>query len=108
MSAQKENLVDTSEKRTPRPQMITTDDLIEFKSDLIDEIKKLLRQTGIQPVKQVLKSPDVRKLLHISRGTLQNMRINGTLPFTKIGNVIYYEYDDIQKMLKENRSHPNY
>ena len=88
-------------------QILTTDDLREFKVDLIDEIKKLLRQNGVQPVKQVLKSPDVRKLLHISPGTLQNMRINGSLPYTKIGGVIYYEYEDIQKMLSGNKNHHN-
>ena len=89
-------------------QIITPEDLNEFKIELIEEIKKLFRQTGIQPVKQVLKSPDVRKLLNISPGTLQSMRINGTLPFSKIGGVIYYDYDDIQKMLTNNKINHNY
>jgi hypothetical protein len=35
--------------------------------------------------KQWLKSVDVRKMLNISPGTLQNLRINGTLRYTKIG-----------------------
>jgi hypothetical protein len=86
-------------------QILTTDDLKEFKLDLLEEIKKLLRQNGIQPVKKWLKSPEVRKLLNISPGTLQNMRVNGTLPFTKIGGVIYYDYEDIQKMLQTNKIH---
>jgi hypothetical protein len=89
-------------------QIVTSEDLEIFKLDLLDEIKKLMRQSGIQPVKKVLKSPDVRKLLHISPGTLQNMRINGTLPYSKVGGVIYYEYEDIQKMLTGNKIHRNY
>jgi hypothetical protein len=89
-------------------QIITTEDLYEFKIELIEEIKKLFRQTGIQPIKQVLKSPDVRKLLNISPGTLQTMRINGTLPYSKIGGVIYYDYDDIQKMLTNKKINHNY
>ena len=89
-------------------QILTSDDLREFKIDLIEEIKKLLRQNGVQPVKQVLKSPDVRKMLNISPGTLQTMRINGTLPYSKVGGVIYYEYEDIQKMLSGNKIHRNF
>jgi len=89
-------------------QILTIEDLSEFKTELIEEIKKLLRQSGIQPVKKVLKSPDVRKLLNISPGTLQTMRINGTLPFSKIGGVIYYDYEDIQKMLDNNKTIHNY
>jgi hypothetical protein len=86
-------------------QILTTEDLHDFKIELIDEFKKLLRQNGIQPVKKWLKSPEVRKLLSISPGTLQNLRINGTLPFTKIGGVIYYDYEDIQKMLQSTKVH---
>jgi Helix-turn-helix domain len=84
-------------------QILTTDDLREFKVELIDEIGKLLRQNGIQPVKKWLKSREVRKLLNISPGTLQTMRVNRTLTFSKIGGVIYYEYNDIQKMIEDNK-----
>ena len=83
--------------------IITTEDLQQFKQELIDEIKELLSENSGLSTKKWLKSPEVRKLLSISPGTLQNMRVNGTLPFTKIGGVIYYDYQDIQKMLTENR-----
>jgi hypothetical protein len=85
-------------------EIITTDDLITFKIELIEELKKLLEEHSGHPNKKWLKSPDVRELLNISPGTLQNLRVNGTLPFTKIGGVIYYDYDDIQKMLLENKT----
>jgi hypothetical protein len=84
-------------------EIITTDDLREFKLEMLEEIKKLLRQNGVQPVKKWLKSPEVRKLLNISPGTLQNLRINGSLPFTKIGGIIYYDSEDIQKMLVNHK-----
>ena len=86
-------------------QILTTDDLREFKIDMINEIKKLLYQNGVQPVKKYLKSAEVRKLLEISPGTLQNMRVNGSLPFTKIGGIIFYDSEDIQKMLTTNKTH---
>ena len=85
-------------------QILTSEDLREFKIELISEIEKLLRQNGIQPVKRWLKSKEVRKLLNISPGTLQTLRINRTLSFSKIGGVIYYEYEDILKMINNNKS----
>jgi len=88
-------------------QILTTDDLREFQEVLLEEIKKLLRQSGVQPAKKWLKSPEVRKMLAISPGTLQNLRINGTLPYTKIGGVIYYDYEDIQKMLADHKTNNN-
>lgn len=83
-------------------QIITTEDLMDFKIELIDEIKKMFTtQASSSPTqvseKKWLKSPDVRKLLSISPGTLQTLRINGTLPYTKIGGVIYYDHEDIKK-----------
>lgn len=85
-------------------QIITSDDLLEFKVDLIRDIEKLFRQNGIQPVKKWLKSNEVRKLLKISPGTLQTLRINGTITYSKVGGVIYYEYDDILKMMNVNKT----
>lgn len=84
-------------------EIITTDDLITFKIELLDEFKKMLQEFSGHTSKKWLKSPEVRKLLNISPGTLQNLRVNGTLPYTKIGGVIYYDHEDIQKMLIQNK-----
>ncbi|UCS92281.1 helix-turn-helix domain-containing protein [Echinicola marina] len=84
-------------------EVITTDDLREFKIELLEDLKRLLKEPSGQPSKKWLKSYEVRKLLGISPGTLQNLRVNGTLPFTKIGGVIYYDYTDIQSMLQSNK-----
>ena len=50
-----------------------------------------------------LKSAEVMEMLQVSPGTLQNLRINGTLPYTKIGGIILYEYEEILEVLKVNR-----
>ncbi len=83
-------------------EILTKDDLTQFKSELIDHINRTLG-TQSSEAKKWLKSSEVRKMLKISPGTLQNMRINGTLPYTKIGGVMYYAYEDIMKMLEKNR-----
>lgn len=85
--------------------IITTEDLREFKMELLEEIKKLLsNQTG-SGTKKWLKSTEVMELLKISPGTLQNFRINGTLPFTKIGGIIYYDSEEINRLLMTNKVH---
>ena len=83
-------------------EIVTTDDLREFKIELVKEIKQLFAAHHGQHTKKWLKSYEVRELLNISPGTLQNLRINGTLPFAKIGGVIFYDSEDINKMMKEN------
>ena len=40
-------------------------------------------------------------MLGISPGTLQNLRINGTLTYSKIGGMMYYRYQDIMKLLEK-------
>ena len=83
--------------------IITTEDLYEFKMELFDEIKTLLQTQLGPPAKKWLKSHEVRELLGISPGTLQNLRINGTLPYTKVGGVLYYDYAEIMDVLEKNR-----
>ena len=81
-------------------EIITKEDLREFESRLLIEIKKLVQLDGQGTSKKWLKSNEVRKLLKISPGTLQNLRINGTLSFTRIGSIIYYKLEDINKLLE--------
>lgn len=88
--------------------IITTEDLQEFKLELLDDIKQLLSTQSGQVTKKWLKSPEVRDLLGISPGTLQNLRINGTLPYTKVGGVLYYDYQEIMQVLEKNRIHNKY
>ncbi|RXJ45692.1 helix-turn-helix domain-containing protein [Gelidibacter gilvus] len=83
--------------------ILTTDDLREFKIELLDDIKNLLTKQSKGKLKRYLKSSEVMDLLQVSPGTLQNLRINGTLPYTKIGGIIYYDAEEIQDILTANR-----
>lgn len=84
-------------------EIITIDDRQNFKVELLDEIKKLMKEGTSQPSKNWLKSYEVQKLLGISAGTLQNRRNKGIIKFTKIGGVLYYDYNDIQQMLTSKK-----
>lgn len=83
-------------------QIITTDDLRDFKVELLEEIRVLISEQKTSVTKKWMKSVEVRKLLNISPGTLQTLRINGTLPYTKIGGTNYYNASDIEVLLSEN------
>ncbi|MDE3741157.1 helix-turn-helix domain-containing protein [Maribacter polysaccharolyticus] len=85
--------------------IITTDDLRDFKMELLDDIKNLLTTQASGRIKKYMKSSEVMDLLQVSPGTLQNLRINGTLPYTKVGGIIYYDSDEIQKVMDANRIH---
>lgn len=79
-------------------EIITKEDLQQFKNELIQEIRSIVKPTQTE-TKEWLRSTDVRKMLKISPGTLQNLRINGTLRFTKIGSIMFYKYEDIISLL---------
>ena len=87
--------------------IITLEDLMEFKIELLEQIKKIVESQNAPGIKKWLKSKEVIKLLNISPGTLQNLRINGTLTYTKIGGTIYYENQDIDKLLNINKINSN-
>jgi hypothetical protein len=83
--------------------IITTDDLREFKMELLDDLKNLLSNQASGKLKKYMKSSEVMDLLQVSPGTLQNLRINGTLPYTKVGGIIYYDTEEIQNVMDANR-----
>ena len=88
--------------------IITPEDLQNFKQELLAEIQNLLSQRQTTPARKWLKSHEVRRLLTLSPGTLANLRVNGTLPYTKIGGLILYDYDDIQKMIEVHKHNPHF
>ncbi|MFD2907951.1 helix-turn-helix domain-containing protein [Flavobacterium ardleyense] len=93
----------TNNNRMFREQIITKEDLNEFRYLLLNELKEVLSEKPQNP-KKWLRSNEVRKLLNISTGTLQTLRINGTLSFTNIGNTLYYDALEIEKILNANKS----
>lgn len=104
--------MDTTQHRVKTPgtiptrdQILTQSDLLEFKEDMLQEFKRIIKEcVNGQPGKKWLKSAEVKKLLGISHGFLQSLRDSGVLPFTKIGGSIYYDYEDIAFMMSANKS----
>ena len=82
-------------------EFITMDDFEQFKKELFAELRRPGQKLHKQAEqKEWLKSYEVRKLLGISPGTLQNLRRNKTLRFSKIGGLMFYKYDDIAKLME--------
>ncbi len=84
--------------------IITQQDLYEFKVGLLEDIRTLLETHYGAGTKKYLKSREVMEFLGISAGTLQTLKNNGTLEYTRIGGVIYYSYEAIVKQLEANQS----
>jgi len=92
-----------TEKRTTRDQLVTIGDLEQLKTELAEIMKQLLKSGNVIPQKPWLKSHEVRELLGISNGKLLTLRTNGIIPFTRIGNVIYYRAEDIQELFNKQK-----
>ncbi|MBN8880653.1 MAG: helix-turn-helix domain-containing protein [Sphingobacteriales bacterium] len=83
-------------------EVITKEDLQEFRVQLLEDIRRLLSPPEAKLVKPWLKNLEVRKLLGISSNTLQRLRIAGKLRSSKVGGVHYYRYEDIEKLLNSD------
>jgi len=79
-------------------ELITKDDLEQFRQSMLQDLKLLLTKRTEEPQKY-LKSYQVKNMLKISGGTLHTLRANGTLKFTRIGHIIYYNYEDIMQLM---------
>ncbi len=86
-------------------QVITTDDLREFKMELLSDIQKLFSKIpALAAPKRFLKTHEVMSLLKMSAGTLQTHRNNGTIPFIRVGGGLLYDYDEIMDFLNSGKN----
>jgi hypothetical protein len=90
-------------------EIITQEDLQKFRLQLLEDMTRIV-SGAVQPQanKEWLRSSEVRKMLGISHGTLQNLRIKNILPHRKVGGLMYYKYQDILRLLEgDDTSKPN-
>lgn len=62
-----------------------------------------LCNTHVQKVENWLDSQEVCLLLGFSKRTLQYYRSSGKLPYSQIGNKIYYKPADIEKVIADSK-----
>jgi hypothetical protein len=91
------------QKQPSGNQLVTLDDLEKFRINLLMDIRKMFDGQLGKPPKRWLKSKEVRKILNISGGTLQTLRNNRKLPFTRIGGLIYYDAAEIDQILTKQK-----
>jgi len=83
-------------------ELVTKDDLRQFGLVLRTEIKNMIdtaiteNKTDIDP--EWLKSRAVRRLLDMSPGSLQNLRITGKVRHKKVLGSYYYNKKDIEEL----------
>ena len=85
-------------------EIITKEELNQFRLQLLEDLKHLLSPVQSKPAKQWLKASEVRKLLGISTGTLQNLRIQGKLRSSKISGIHYYQFEDIDRLMNSAKT----
>ena len=77
-------------------ELLTKADLQQLKSDILEEIRLLL--TDSNNVNEWLKTAEVKQILGCSTGTLQNLRIQGKLKYTKLNGTVYYNRKDVMEL----------
>jgi hypothetical protein len=86
-------------------QILTVEDFQQFKAELFRELQLLVKPSNTIQQRKWLKSYEVREMLGISPGTLQTMRANRSVAYTKIGGLVFYDYDDIIKLMEADKKH---
>ena len=77
--------------------------IIERKIKLLEQPEETTEKTQlITQTEDLLDNQEVMQALHISPRTLQTLRSNGTLPFSRIGNKLFYRKQDINTILSSN------
>ncbi len=85
--------------------VVTKDDLRQFGIVLLNDIRQLVEQDKDKDTDTLhpewLKSKVVRRLMDMSAGTLQNLRITGKVRHKKILGSYYYNKVDLLNLFNE-------
>lgn len=82
--------------------ILTTDDLQKFKEELFIELRQTFGKQAKQDVskqREWLRTKEVCKMIGISLSKLQYMRDNNEIKYTRIGGTLFYNADEVNKLL---------
>lgn len=86
-------------------EIITKEDLRQFGLQLLDKMRIIVQETTLAQTELVqpewLKSKAVKKLLDISAGSVQNLRVTQKVRFKKVLGSYYYNKEDLQKLFND-------
>lgn len=84
--------------------IITKEDLNEFRGQLLEDIKSLLptKSSKASKSEKWLTNSEVRNILKISYSKLQTLKIKEGLKSYKVLGTHYFLAEDIENMLKRN------
>jgi len=81
-------------------EIVTKADIQQLKEDIFQELRRNRFFGAKTPLKKEwLKSYEVCDLLSISKGTLSSYRRRGIIRYSKIGGLMYYKYEDIERLI---------
>jgi len=83
--------------------VVTTEDLMDFKIELLSEFKDLMIEHTHPVPKTWLRSGEVMDRLGISHGTLQNLRNKNVIPSYKVEGILFYDALEIDAILLSNK-----
>lgn len=83
-------------------EIVTLEYFREFEKTILEKLSKLDSNQKEDGFSRWLKSNDVKQMLGISHGTLQQLRDNRTLKYCKVGGIIFYDRLEIEKYLEKS------
>lgn len=87
-------------------EIVTKEDLQIFRIQLLDDLKQILEfENTKKEAPEWIKSCEVRKILKLSPGSLQNLRISGALNPVKIQGTWYYKLSEVNSLFDKGGKH---
>ena len=77
----------------------TFDEMSEKFDRFVNRVEEICRQSGDKGMGEWLDNQDVCRMLNISPRTLQTLRDNGRLAYSRINYKIYYKPQDVRRLL---------
>ncbi len=78
----------------------TFDEMSEKFDRFVNRVEEICQRCGERGMGEWLDNQDVCRILNISPRTLQTLRDNGTLSYSRINHKIYYKPQDVKRILQ--------
>ena len=83
-------------------ELVTKQDLTFLEERIVTKLSSVLQKDS-KLQKNLIRTKELKQMTGLSDSGLQNLRVNGVLPYYKVQGALFYDLDEVMQVFEQHK-----
>lgn len=83
-------------------ELVTKQDLTFLEERIVTKLSSVLQKDS-KPQKNLIRTKELKQMTGLSDSGLQNLRVNGVLPYYKVQGALFYDLEEVMAVFEKHK-----